>query len=211
MFFCGLLLFVTSKRQFPSWTIHRKSISSHLLLHDCTSLYILLSTSRFHLMEIKEDKSTLSFPFHPILLQRPLKRSLQNRNPSILQCIRRSKQRGFKIQANILQLLLDDPFSNQRIFKSLQPTHLSIQRPICSFFFLPPLPLRGPGGRRRSSWRSRLHWPWLGKRRRRRARRRPSARTVLPGRRSGGRTRRLEPSTLFPPPSGAAHKGKKDT
>lgn len=34
------------------------------------SLYILLSSGRFHLMESEEGKSTLSFPFHNVLLQR---------------------------------------------------------------------------------------------------------------------------------------------
>lgn len=67
-----------------------------------------------------------------------------------------------------------------------------------------PLPLRGPGGRRQSSWRSRRRWPWSARRRRQRARRRLAAQIAPPGRRSGGRTRHLGPSTLSPPPSGAA-------
>lgn len=45
MFFCGFVLFLTSKRQFPSPRINRKSISSHLLfawLH----MYLCISCSR---------------------------------------------------------------------------------------------------------------------------------------------------------------------
>lgn len=80
------------------------------------------------------------------------------------------------------------------------PLLLPRPQPVLS---LPPV-LRGPGGRRQSSWRSRLRGPWSARRRRRRARRRLAARTAPPGRPSGGRTRRLGPSTLSPPPSGAA-------
>lgn len=73
------------------------------------------------------------------------------------------------------------------------------------FFLLFPS-FRDPGGRRQSSWRNHQRWPCLGKKLRRRARRRPSVQTALPGRRSGGRTRRLEPSTWCQRPSGAGQK-----
>lgn len=84
------------------------------------------------------------------------------------------------------------------------PLLLSWPQPVRPSVCPPPQPLRGPGGRRQSNWRSRRHWPWWARRRRRRARRQLAARTAPPGRQSGGRTRRLGPSTLFPPPSGAA-------
>lgn len=106
------------------------------------------------------------------------------------------------------KLRIQDAGQHPTALTSLAPIIKVLTPPIYPPFFFCPLLFKGPGEKRQSSWRNHLHWPWLGRTRRQTARRRPSARTVLPGRQSEGRTLRLGPSTLFPPPSGAAQKSR---
>lgn len=134
MFFRGLRLFLTSKMQFPFPKESTENQYPHIYLHVIAliSSYILFSVVRFCFMGSKDDKSTVSFSLSRRHLEAFPQTKPSNLNPSVYP----SKQ-TLRIRGNIPQLCLNDTFSNQRIFKSLLPTHLSIHHPICSFFSPP--------------------------------------------------------------------------
>lgn len=141
MLFCGLVLFLTSKRQFPSSKINSKSISSHLFSHDCTCISVYLALDGWVSLngESKEDKSTLFFPITPSscsvhhsveAFKNPLSLPRPSAYPSV--------------QTNIVDRTSHNP-PNQWIFikgpysslSSSPPVYPSIVPSVLSFFSVP--------------------------------------------------------------------------
>lgn len=180
----------------PSLKIHSRPESSSSWLDMCCRSVLRRHLGFFNKMSWKKKSHLFSLWSHPLAALNGQTEFLKPPSPPSMylsiQTLRIRNPGSNLFTINGLKKKKKDTVS----FSSSQHRNPPTVSPLCGH---PLSSLKGQDGRRQNSWRTHRRSPWWEKKRRRRAHRQPSARTVLPGRRSAGSTPHPEPSTWFQP------------